>query len=161
MDTLGSLPFPLSASPFHAPPDERLTACLHPTGWYSLNAPHVCKLSGCWKKKKKSVGGGVGGGTHGIQEQRVMSELPGLVSAGPSVWIFSRAALKNWIPVPPPFFFFFFFPSGPFYFFKFSRVFLRMQAAIALHLCWKMRPEWGNCVLKIWSNPLHPLSPSN
>lgn len=64
MDTLGAVP--LSASPFQARPDERLTACLHPTGWYSLNASHVCKLSGCR------------GGTHGLKEQRVMSELPGL-----------------------------------------------------------------------------------
>lgn len=74
MDTLGSLPI-LSASPFYAWPDEQLTACLHPTGWYSLNAPPICELSGCWKKRekregKKSVHGqrGNGGGTHGIKE---------------------------------------------------------------------------------------------
>lgn len=146
MDTLGSLPFPLSASPFHAPPAERLTACLHPTGWYSLNAPHVCKLSGCWKNKNRLAEGGEGG-THGIQEQGVMSELPGLVSAGPGAWTFSRAALKNWIPMPPHLFFFFL-SMRALICFQIFQGFSQNAAAIALHLCWKNETWMGKLCFK-------------
>lgn len=57
------------------------------------------------------VGGWVGE-THGIKEQRVMSELPGLVPAGPpgrsveaELWCVD--VLQCWTPVPMSFFFFF------------------------------------------------------
>lgn len=77
--TLGSLPFPSRLSPFHARPDERLTARLHPD---RLVFPQCSACLQAFNPLKKSVGVG-GGGLRGIKERRVMSELPGLVSAGP------------------------------------------------------------------------------
>lgn len=143
MDTLGSLPI-LSASPFYAWPDEQLTACLHPTGWYSLNAPPICELSASWKKRekregKKSVHGQRGNGGGDPWHKRVMSQLPGPISAWPlagALWTFSRAALKTWICVR----------FSPCIFPMFS------QNAASVYLCTcvgKMRSEWWTCILKI------------
>lgn len=120
MDTLGSLPFP-SQRPLFTPSQM--------SGWPSAFIPpagipsmlHMSASFHVAEKNQLAEGRGGGGKTHGIKEQRVMSELPGLVSASPGVWTFSRAALKNWIPAP--FFFFFFFPCRSLYVFKFSRVF--------------------------------------
>lgn len=92
----------------------------------------------------------------GEREQKVMSELPGLVSAGPSVWTFSRAALKKLDPCPPslppaspPTYF----PRRFLYVFTFSRGFFFLPAAqtrqrqtAALHLCRKNQDLNGEAV---------------
>lgn len=95
----------------------QMSGCLHPTGWYSLNAPHVCKLCG---------GEGRGGAWHKRAESDVRA-----------AWTrFSRTpgrSSKRWAVVcghsPEPLlktgslYLFCFSPCGSLYVFKFSRVF--------------------------------------
>lgn len=137
-----------------------------PTGWYSLNTLHVSELLCCLeggKKLKKSFGReakGTCGGWKVVEsgegEQKVMSERPGLVSAGPSVWTFSRAALKKLDPCPPtrplgspPTYFprrFLCFHIFQGFFFTPHRPNAAASKGCSPPLPEKPRPEWGSCV---------------